>query len=273
MVASVSCNDVYSFTKPARDEITLIAGLGVEGDVHAGVTVKHRSRVAADPTHPTCARCTSSTPSCTTRCAPEGYEVPAGGLGENVTTNGLDLLALPRGTILRFGRPPTASDAARTEHAARTGAAAPACRGGPRGAAAARRAAAPSTPRPRQGQRPPEELRPSSRPQPRPPSTTPPPSPWPHLQPGSSPGDPATRTPAAHHRPAVVITGLRNPCQQINGYRSGLLKRVLGRDHRRHPARKVGHHGRCPSRWSCPARSDPIDVELPAPPYLPLDRV
>ena len=52
MVTAVSSNGEYSFTKPNRDSITLLAGLGVEGDVHAGVTVKHRSRVAQDPTQP-----------------------------------------------------------------------------------------------------------------------------------------------------------------------------------------------------------------------------
>jgi hypothetical protein len=52
MVTAVSGNGEYSFTKPNRDSITLLAGLGVEGDVHAGVTVKHRSRVAQDPTQP-----------------------------------------------------------------------------------------------------------------------------------------------------------------------------------------------------------------------------
>ena len=51
-VTAVSCNDVYSFSKPVRTEIMLIAGLGVAGDVHAGVTVRHRSRVAADPLQP-----------------------------------------------------------------------------------------------------------------------------------------------------------------------------------------------------------------------------
>ncbi len=51
-VTAVSSKGQYSFTKPNRDSITLLAGLGVEGDVHAGVTVRHRSRVARDPTQP-----------------------------------------------------------------------------------------------------------------------------------------------------------------------------------------------------------------------------
>lgn len=52
IVTAVSSNGEHTFTKPNRDSITLLAGLGVEGDVHAGVTVKHRSRVAQDPTRP-----------------------------------------------------------------------------------------------------------------------------------------------------------------------------------------------------------------------------
>jgi MOSC domain-containing protein YiiM len=35
--------------------------------------------------------------------AGRGYEVEPGALGENVTTSGLDLLALPRGTRVRLG--------------------------------------------------------------------------------------------------------------------------------------------------------------------------
>jgi hypothetical protein len=51
-VAAVSRNEVYSFSKPVRNEITLLAGIGVQGDVHAGATVRHRGRVKADPTQP-----------------------------------------------------------------------------------------------------------------------------------------------------------------------------------------------------------------------------
>ena len=35
-----------------RTSIRLVAGHGVEGDVHAGATVKHRSRVRKDPEQP-----------------------------------------------------------------------------------------------------------------------------------------------------------------------------------------------------------------------------
>ncbi|GGN28371.1 MOSC domain-containing protein [Actinoplanes campanulatus] len=105
-VAAVSRNDVYSFTKPNRDEIVLVAGIGVEGDVHAGVHVRHRSRVKADPTQPNLRQVHLIQAELFDEVAPKGYDVPSGGLGENVTTHGLDLLGLPRGTILRFGAEP-----------------------------------------------------------------------------------------------------------------------------------------------------------------------
>jgi hypothetical protein len=40
----------HRFTKGTVDRITLLEGLGVEGDAGAGVTVQHRSRVRRDPT-------------------------------------------------------------------------------------------------------------------------------------------------------------------------------------------------------------------------------
>jgi hypothetical protein len=52
VVISVSRCDTHKFSKPVQSNIRLLAGLGVEGDAHLGVTVKHRSRVAKDPTQP-----------------------------------------------------------------------------------------------------------------------------------------------------------------------------------------------------------------------------
>ena len=52
VVTAVSCNSTHTFTKPNHASIRLLAGLGVEGDAHSGVTVKHRSRVARDPSQP-----------------------------------------------------------------------------------------------------------------------------------------------------------------------------------------------------------------------------
>ncbi|MGK5685004.1 MOSC domain-containing protein [Actinoplanes sp. URMC 104] len=102
-VASVSCNGVYSFTKPVRDEIVLVTGLGVEGDSHAGIHVRHRSRVRADPRQPNLRQVHLIHEELFAEVAGKGYEVRPGNLGENVTTRGIDLLGLPVGTILRFG--------------------------------------------------------------------------------------------------------------------------------------------------------------------------
>src|SRR3954471_14754002 len=104
-VAAVSCNDTYAFTKPVRGEIVLVAGVGVAGDVHAGVHVKHRGRVRADPTQPNLRQVHLIQQELFAEVGDKGYAVAAGNLGENVTTTGIDLLGLPVGTILRFGPP------------------------------------------------------------------------------------------------------------------------------------------------------------------------
>ncbi len=102
-VVAVSSNGEYSFTKPNRESITLLAGLGVEGDVHAGVTVKHRSRVAQDPTQPNLRQVHLIHEALFTEVARQGFEVAPGELGENITTRGIDLLGLPTGTLLHVG--------------------------------------------------------------------------------------------------------------------------------------------------------------------------
>ncbi|WP_063764507.1 MOSC domain-containing protein, partial [Streptomyces sp. NRRL S-481] len=102
-VTAVSSNGEYSFTKPNRDSITLLEGLGVEGDVHAGVTVKHRSRVAQDPTQPNLRQVHLIHEELFAEVAEAGFRVTPGQLGENITTRGIDLLGLPVGTLLRIG--------------------------------------------------------------------------------------------------------------------------------------------------------------------------
>jgi MOSC domain-containing protein YiiM len=84
-------------------EITLLAGLGVAGDAHAGVTVQHRSRVAADPTQPNLRQVHLIHAELHDELGENGFTVLPGQLGENVTTRGIDLLGLSRGTILRLG--------------------------------------------------------------------------------------------------------------------------------------------------------------------------
>jgi MOSC domain-containing protein YiiM len=176
-VTTVSSNGVYAFTKPNRESITLLAGLGVEGDVHAGVTVKHRSRMAKDPTVPNLRQVHLIHAELFDEVADSGFDVPPGALGENITTRGIDLLGLPTGTRLRLGA-----------------------------------------------------------------------------------------------EAVVEVTGLRNPCAQIDGYRHGLLKQVLGRDENGRIVRKAGIMG-IVLTGGVVRPGDPIAVELPAEPHRPLEKV
>ncbi|WP_406424430.1 MOSC domain-containing protein [Streptomyces sp. NBC_00873] len=176
-VTVVSSNGVYSFTKPNRQTITLLTGLGVEGDVHAGVTVKHRSRVAQDPTQPNLRQVHLMHEELFDELRAEGFEVAPGDLGENVTTRGVDLLALPVGTLLRLG-----------------------------------------------------------------------------------------------DEAVVEVTGLRNPCLQIDTFQVGLLKRVVGRDEAGNIVRKAGIMS-IVRTGGVVRPGDPVEVELPAEPHRPLERV
>ncbi|MCG7529510.1 MOSC domain-containing protein [Streptomyces sp. OfavH-34-F] len=176
-VTAVSRNETYTFTKPNRESVTLLAGLGVEGDVHAGVTVKHRSRVAKDPTQPNLRQVHLIHEELFDEVRAKGFEVAPGELGENITTRGIDLLALPAGTLLHLG-----ADA------------------------------------------------------------------------------------------VVEITGLRNPCAQIDRYQDGLLKEVVGRDEAGAVVRKAGIMG-IVTRGGVVAPGDSVEVVLPAQPHRPLDRV
>ncbi|MET9813309.1 MULTISPECIES: MOSC domain-containing protein [unclassified Streptomyces] len=176
-VTAVSSNGEYSFTKPNRDSITLLAGLGVEGDVHAGVTVKHRSRVAQDPTQPNLRQVHLMHEELFAEVAEDGFEVAPGQLGENITTAGVDLLGLPTGTLLRIG------DSA-----------------------------------------------------------------------------------------VLEVTGLRNPCVQIDAFQGGLLKRVVGRDEAGNVVRKAGIMS-VVREGGVVRPGDRIEAELPAEPHRPLERV
>ncbi len=102
-VAAVSYSPAYTFSKPSAKAIQLVAGHGVEGDIHAGVTVKHRSRVAADPTQPNLRQVHLLHLELIEEMAVRGFNLTPGLIGENVTTRGLDLLALATGTRLQLG--------------------------------------------------------------------------------------------------------------------------------------------------------------------------
>ncbi|MFE1290883.1 MOSC domain-containing protein [Streptomyces sp. NPDC058751] len=102
-VTAVSRNATYAFSKPNHPSVTLLAGLGVEGDVHAGPTIRHQFRMTYEPDLPNLRQVHLMHEELFEELAPKGYEVFAGQLGENITTRGVDLLALPTGTLLRLG--------------------------------------------------------------------------------------------------------------------------------------------------------------------------
>lgn len=102
-VAGVHMSAGHTFSKPSVGSIELVAGLGVEGDAHSGAQVKHRSRVAKDPTQPNLRQVLLFPTELLDDLATRGFDVAPGALGENVTTTGLDIFDLPTGTVLRLG--------------------------------------------------------------------------------------------------------------------------------------------------------------------------
>ncbi len=102
-VMSVACDAAHGFSKPTRPEIVLLAGLGVAGDAHQGVTVKHRSRVARDPAQPNLRQVHLLQAELLDELVEQGFRVAAGDIGENVLTRGIDLLSLSAGARLRLG--------------------------------------------------------------------------------------------------------------------------------------------------------------------------
>lgn len=173
-VTAVSSNGAYSFSKPNREQVRLLEGLGIEGDVHAGVTVKHRSRVARDPDQPNLRQVHLMHDELHEELRTAGFAVAAGQLGENITTRGLDLLGLPTGTRLRLGA-----------------------------------------------------------------------------------------------EAVVEVTGLRNPCLQIEGFEEGLLARVAGRDEDGNVVRRAGVMSVVVT-GGVVGPGDRIVVELPSEPHVPL---
>jgi MOSC domain-containing protein YiiM len=102
-VISVAADGAHRFSKVPRASIRLLAGLGVEADAHAGVTVKHRSRVARDPTQPNLRQVHLVHAELHEELRAKGFDIAPAAMGENITTRGLDLLGLPRGARLRIG--------------------------------------------------------------------------------------------------------------------------------------------------------------------------
>lgn len=103
VVRALHISSGHTFSKGRADEIRLVPGIGIEGDAHAGSTVKHRSRVKIDPMLPNLRQVHLMHEELFAELAAQGFRVAPGDLGENVTTAGVDLLGLPTGTLLRLG--------------------------------------------------------------------------------------------------------------------------------------------------------------------------
>ena len=176
-VVAVSSSPIHAFTKDQQAVIRLLEGLGVEGDTHAGVTVQHRSRVARDPNQPNLRQVHLIHSELHRELLQAGFKVEAGTMGENITTQGIDLLGLPTGTRLQLGR-----------------------------------------------------------------------------------------------EAIIEITGLRNPCLQLNGIQGGLMNAVLGRDEHGKLVRKAGIMA-IVIKGGQIRPGDPITAELPPEPHKPLEPV
>ena len=102
-VQVVSMSRTHTMSKFETPQINLISGIGVDGDAHAGKYVKHQSRVAKDPTQPNLRQIHLIHAELFEELATRGFSVLPGQMGENITTEGIDLLNLPRNTVLKIG--------------------------------------------------------------------------------------------------------------------------------------------------------------------------
>lgn len=104
LVVGVFLSGTHSFTKHQQDVVMLRKGLGIEGDAHCGPLVKHRFDAERDPTRPNLRQVHLIQAELIDDLTRKGFAVRPGDLGENISTRGIDLMALPVGTRLHIGR-------------------------------------------------------------------------------------------------------------------------------------------------------------------------
>lgn len=102
-VSGLHISPTHTLSKNTIDSIELIEGVGIKGDAHAGRLVKHRSRVRQDPTQPNLRQVHLIHGELHDHLIQQGFDVKPGQMGENITTRGIDLLGLSKGTLLRIG--------------------------------------------------------------------------------------------------------------------------------------------------------------------------
>lgn len=103
LVDAVSISARHTFSKANAFEARLVAGVGVEGDAHAGTTVQHVFDARRDPARPNLRQVHLIHAELLDELAVQGFDVKPGDLGENLTTRGVRLLDLPTGTRLHVG--------------------------------------------------------------------------------------------------------------------------------------------------------------------------
>lgn len=102
-VVAVSCDNAHRFSKPVRTRVRLVEGYGIEGDAHAGHFVAHRYLAKRAPRLPNNRQVHLIAAELFGELRAIGFDVKPGDLGENITTQGIDLLKLPLGTLLNLG--------------------------------------------------------------------------------------------------------------------------------------------------------------------------
>ena len=102
-IVAVHSDAERGVSKHTRERIRLVPGRGVEDDAHFGETVRHRSRMARDPSQPNLRQLHLIHSELHDELREAGFAIEPGQMGENVTTRGVDLLALPLGIRLHIG--------------------------------------------------------------------------------------------------------------------------------------------------------------------------
>lgn len=102
-IIGLASDSAHRFSKRPDAAVRLIAGQGVERDAHAGRLVQHLSRVAKDPAAANLRQVHLIHAELFGELAEKGFAIGPAQMGENITTRGIDLLGLSRGTRLRLG--------------------------------------------------------------------------------------------------------------------------------------------------------------------------
>lgn len=103
VVVAVHRSGRHDFSKTPQEAIRLIENFGVEGDAHAGAHDQHLYHQRKFGATPNLRQVHLIQAELLDEVGAKGHVVLPGELGENVSTRGLDLLALPTGTRLHLG--------------------------------------------------------------------------------------------------------------------------------------------------------------------------